>query len=255
MSPMASFSFKDLFSPQAADYARFRPDYPADLFRWLADQAPARTLAVDVGAGNGQASVALAAHFQHVIGLEPSAAQLASAQAADRVEYRVGAAENTGLDRHSADLMTVAQAFHWFRQEPFFAEVRRVVRPGGCLAVWCYGLARITPAVDAAVFALYEELLGPYWDPERRLVESGYATVSFPFTALEVPAFGLRLTWSRDHLLGYLGTWSALKRYQRERGAAGDAALEAALRAIAAAWGQERTRPVDWPLSVRAFRV
>jgi hypothetical protein len=146
----------------------------------------------------------------------------------------------------------VAQAFHWFREEPFYAEVRRVVRPGGCLAVWCYGLARITPEIDAAIFALYEGLLGTYWEPERRLVEGGYTTVAFPFAELTAPSFGMRLHWTLDHLLGYLGTWSALKRYLREKG---DASLNVALEAIAAAWGDEAKRQVDWPLSLRAFRI
>src|SRR3954470_6103374 len=133
-------TFKDLFSLQASDYARFRPVYPPALYAWLAAQAPGRRLAVDVATGNGQAAIGLAAHFERVIGIEPSEGQLANATPAAHVEYRRGAAEATGVDAASADLLTVAQAFHWFRQEAFFGEVRRVVRPGGCLALWCYGL-------------------------------------------------------------------------------------------------------------------
>src|SRR5262245_60229759 len=137
---MATPAFKDLFSLQAADYARFRPVYPGELFAWLASKAPARRLAVDVGTGNGQAAIALAAHFGCVIGVEPSDEQRRNASPAPNVEYRRGTAEATGVDAGSADLLTVAQAFHWFKQAPFFAEVRRVVRPGGCFAFWCYGL-------------------------------------------------------------------------------------------------------------------
>jgi len=221
----------------------------------VAAQAPGRRLAIDLGAGNGQATVALASHFRHVVGIEPSDAQRANAARADNVEYRDGSAEMTGVGDATADLMTVAQAFHWFRPEPFFAEVRRVVRPGGCLALWCYGLTRINPAVDAAVFALYEGLLGPYWEPERRLVENGYAGVTVPFTELPAPSFEMHLDWTLEHLLGYLGTWSALKRYQRDRSGADDRTLDDALAAIAAAWGPEGTRRVTWPLSLRAFRV
>ena len=181
-------TFKDLFSLQATDYARFRPVYPPELYAWLAAQAPARGLAVDVGTGNGQAAVALAAHFDRVIGVEPSDGQLANATPAARVEYRHGAAEATGVDAASADLLTVAQAFHWFKQDAFFAEVRRVVRPGGCLAFWCYGLAFITPDIDAAVHHYYEDLLGPYWEPERKLVEQGYRNVGVPFDEIGAPA-------------------------------------------------------------------
>ena len=245
-------SFKDLFSLQAADYARFRPVYPPELYGWLAAQAPARGLAVDVGTGNGQAAVALAAHFDRVIGVEPSDGQLARATPAARVEYRHAAAEATGVDAAAADLVTVAQAFHWFKQDAFFAEVRRVVRPGGCLALWCYGLAFITPDIDAAVHHYYEELLGPYWEPERKLVEQGYRNVDVPFDELAVPAFAMQLSWSLDHLLGYLGTWSPRKRFLAERG---QDALEIALPGLRAAWGDAGERPVDWPLSVRAFRI
>jgi SAM-dependent methyltransferase len=245
-------TFKDLFSLHAADYARFRPVYPPELYAWLAAQAPACRLAVDVGTGNGQAAVALAAHFTRVIGVEPSDAQLANAAPAARVEYRRGAAEATGLDDASADLLAVAQAIHWFKQAAFFAEVRRVVRPGGCLAFWCYGLARVTPAVDAAIHHYYEDLLGAYWEPERKLIEDGYRNITVPFDEIAAPAFAINLSWSLAHLLGYLGTWSPRKRFLAERG---KDALELALPGLQAAWGAAGERPVVWPLSVRAFRI
>jgi SAM-dependent methyltransferase len=249
---MTTTKFKDLFSRQSADYARFRPTYPPVLFAWLAAQAPARRLAVDVGTGNGQAAVALAAHFERVIGVEPSAAQIASAARAPNVEYRQGGAEATGVDAGSADLLTSAQAFHWFKHDAFFAEALRVVRPGGALAVWCYGLASITPAVDAVVHELYEDLLGPYWDPERRMVEDGYRSVAFPFEELAAPSFAMHLSWSFEHLIGYLGTWSPRPRFEAERG---QDALELVFPRLEQAWEGEGELPVVWPLSVRAFRL
>ena len=246
-------TFKDLFSQQATDYARFRPTYPQELFAWLAAQAPARRLAVDIGTGNGQAAVAIAAHFDRVIAVEPSDGQLAAATPADNVEYRRGAAEATGVDAGDADLVISAQAFHWFKHDAFFAEVRRIVRPGGCLAVWSYGLAHITPDVDAAVHVLYEDLLGPYWEPERRLVETGYRDVSFPFPEIAAPAFAMRLTWTFAQLVGYLRTWSPRKRY---REAHGRDALELELPRLEQAWGAvSNERAVVWPLAVRAFRL
>ena len=245
-------SFKDLFTPQAADYARFRPVYPPELYAWLAAQAPARALAVDVGTGNGQAAVALARHFDRVIGVEPSEGQRGNATPAPNVEYRAGAAEATGVEAASADLLTVAQAFHWFKHDAFYREARRVVRPGGLLAFWCYGLTTVTPAIDAAVHHYYEDLLGPYWEPERKLVEQGYRGIAVPFEEIATPPFAMQLRWTFDHLLGYLGTWSPRKPY---REANGRDALELALPRLREAWGDAGERPVGWPLSVRAFRL
>ena len=244
-------TFKDLFSTQSADYARFRPRYPPALFSWLASVAPGRACAVDVATGNGQAALALAEHFAEVVAVDASAAQLAEAPARANVTYRVGQAEATGVADASADLLTAAQAFHWFRQDAFFAEAARVLRPGGVLAVWSYGLTRITPAVDALVQHLYGDVLGSYWEPERRLVEEGYASVTFPFAPIAAPPFEMALDWDLPALLGYLRTWSALRAYVRARGVDPVVALEPEL---ARAWGDAGARTARWTLSVHASR-
>ena len=174
-------TFKDLFSERPDQYARYRPTYPAAVFEWLAAQAPSTKLAVDVGTGNGQAAVALAEHFDRVLGLDPSEAQLANARAHPRVEYRGRAAEQLAADDARADALFVAQALHWFEHDAFFREVRRVLVPGGVLAVSCYELSEITPEIDAVVMELYGGHLDAYWEPERKLVETGYRTIEFPF--------------------------------------------------------------------------
>jgi SAM-dependent methyltransferase len=246
-----SVAFKDLFSGYAADYARFRPSYPPQLFAWLADVSPARHLAVDLGTGNGQAAVDLADHFERVLGIEPSAEQLANARPHPKVEYRVATAEATGLTAGAADLVMAAQAFHWFEREPFFAEAQRVLRPGGVLALVSYALSRITPDVDAVVDELYVDL-DPYWEPERRLVEDGYARVEVPFIELEAPAFEMRSSWTLDDLIGYVGTWSALRKRVAAEGR--DPLTEMRPR-IASAWGTIERHEAVWPLAVRAFRA
>lgn len=243
-------TFKDLFSANAADYARFRPTYPPELFAWLAETSPGTGLALDEGTGSGQAAVGLAAHFDRVIGLDPSADQIAHARPHPRVGYRVAPAERTGLDEGSVDLVLAAQAFHWFRPDEFFAEVGRVLRVGGVLALVTYELSWITPEVDAVVRDLYRSL-DAYWEPERRLVMDGYSTVAVPFPEIDAPEFTMRSRWSLDALIGYLGTWSALRRSAE---ATGVNPLETVVPALADAWGSVEAREVSWPLAVRAFR-
>jgi SAM-dependent methyltransferase len=244
-------AFKDLFSGHAAKYARYRPTYPAELFAWLANASPATGLAADVGTGSGQAAVGLATHFDQVIALDPSPEQIEHARPHPRITYRVASAERTGLDDGSADLVLAAQAFHWFPAEPFFAEARRVLRSGGVLALVSYELSRVTPEVDVVVNDLYHSL-DAYWEPERRLVMDGYASVDVPFPEFAAPAIVMRSRWSMAELLGYLGTWSALRRFTDATGTDPMAAIAPAL---AAAWGTVATRDVTWPLAVRAFRL
>jgi SAM-dependent methyltransferase len=243
---------KDLFSKQAAGYARFRPTYPPALFDWLASVAPGRDLAVDVGTGSGQSAVELAERFARVVALDPSEAQLANATPHARVTYRCAPAEATGVDARTADLLAASQAFHWFDHPRFFDEARRVLRPGGVLAVWCYGLTKISPEVDAVVMELYEGYLGTYWDPARRMVERLYRDVAFPFDELAAPPFELQVRWRLEHLVGYLETWSALVTYKQERGSDPMATIGPALQR---AWGEDEERTVRWELGVRAARI
>lgn len=244
-------SFKDLFSERPDQYARYRPTYPAALFEWLAAQTPSAKLAVDVGTGNGQAAIALAEHFDRVLGLDPSEAQLENARPHPRVEYRRSSAEQLAADGASADALFVAQALHWFQHDAFFREVRRVLVPGGVLAVSCYELSVITPEIDAVVMELYRGHLDAYWEPERRMVETRYRTIEFPFPEISVPSFDMRSKWTLEDLIGYLGTWSPLERFRRERGFDPLAAILPELRA---AWGSAAEREVVWPFTVRAFR-
>ncbi|HLS84584.1 MAG TPA: class I SAM-dependent methyltransferase [Arenimonas sp.] len=247
-------AFKDHFSAHAAQYAQARPTYPAALFDWLAAQCPRRELAWDAGCGNGQASLALAGHFQRVHASDPSATQIAAAPAEARITWRVEAAERCSLPDHSADLVTVAQAYHWFEHARFAREALRVLRPGGLVAVWCYGLSEVDAAVDAVYQRLYVDTLDAYWPPERRHIESGYRELPFPFDEIsERPHLYMRHDWTLGQYLAYLGSWSASRRYQQATGR--DPVAEHAP-AFAEAWGDpERRRPVRWPLTLRAGRA
>lgn len=244
---------KDFFSAQATDYSKYRPHYPDSLFSYLASISPERELAWDCATGNGQAAVELARHFRQVIATDLSDKQLAESVAHPKVEYRKATAEHSGLEDMSANLITVAQAFHWFDQPQFFHEVRRVCRPGGVLAIWCYELAVVNENVDTTVLRLYRDLLGGYWDPARRLVEEGYKNEKFPFNELTPPVFDMHTDWDFGEFLGYLGTWSAWQKYLREKG---EGELVKFASELKEAWGNpaEKKR-VGWPLSLRVFQV
>ena len=245
--------FKDHFSDQAADYARYRPDYPHKLFAHLGSLVLARECAWDCGTGSGQAAVALAEFFDRVVATDASKKQILSATKDPRVEYRIAPAENSGLSSHSVDLIAVAQALHWFDLDAFYMEAKRVLKPEGVLAVWCYGLLEIAPEIDAIINTLYGEIVGPYWPPERKVIESRYQTIPFPFAELQPPQFTMKAHWSLAHLVGYLRTWSATRAFLI---ATRIDPVEGIISDLSTAWGKpDREWLINWPLSIRAGRV
>lgn len=240
--------FKDHFSKQAADYAIFRPGYPQELFTYLGSVAPSRQLAWDCGTGNGQAAVGLAAMFDCVMATDASEKQIANALPHERVEYRVAPAENSGIESGTIDLIMVAQALHWFDLGRFYAEARRVLRPGGTLAASAYNLLHIESAIDQVVNRYYYEVVGPFWPPERKLVEN-FADVPFPFHEIDPPKIEMTTQWDLDHLLGCLGTWSSTQRFIAAKGSD---PLELIADQLSNVWGDaHQTRKVIWPLSLR----
>lgn len=246
-------AFKDHFSTRSTDYAAHRPGYPAALFDTLAALTRGHELAWDSATGNGQAARGLAAHYAQVLATDASEAQIAAAPAHPGIEFRVALAEASGLPDHCADLVTVAQAAHWFDLPAFYTEARRVLKPGGVLAIWCYERLSIEPTLDGIVEAFYGDLLDPYWPPERRHVETGYRDLPFPFAELPAPELGMEASWTLDQLIGYFSTWSALKAYRRETG---EDPLPALRESLAAAWiSLASSKTIKWPLSVRLGRV
>lgn len=227
--------------------------YPAALFDALARLPAHRRLALDCGTGNGQAAHGLTAHFERVIAIDPSEAQLEHAIAAPNVEYRRARAEATGLPDRSIDLVTAAQALHWFDAPAFFEEARRVLAPGGAVAVWGYGDPVLEdPRLHAIVHEFNRGLLEPWWHPERQLLLAGYRTIDFPFAEISTPQFTLEQRWNLHQLAGLLRTWSATARYSAQHGFDPVAEVEAAL---AKEWGDPGTlRVVRWPLYLRAGR-
>jgi SAM-dependent methyltransferase len=248
MTEKDGISFKDHFSVQAADYAKFRPRYPREMFEYLGTIAPTRKLAWDCGTGNGQAAVGLASVFDRVIATDASEKQIANAQPHERVDYHVAPAENSGIDSAIIDLIMVAQALHWFDLDRFYAEARRVLKPRGVLAASAYNLLTIGPAIDEIVNRYYYEVVGPFWPPELKLVEQ-FADLPFPFSEIQAPSFEMIGQWNLEHLVGYLRSWSATQRFMAAKGAD---PLEQITDELRRAWGNpQQARSVSWPLTLR----
>jgi len=245
--------YADHFSQLAPDYASYRPAYPDGLFDYLAGLVNRHDLAWDCAAGSGQATIPLARRFSRVIATDFSAAMLGRAPRHPAVEYRVAPGEASGLGDATADLVSVAQALHWLDIESFYAEVNRVLVPGGVLAVWTYGAQHLDePALDSVLRHFYAEVVGPYWPPGRRHVEAGYRTLPFPFPELEPPALAMQELWSLRQLVGYVGTWSAT---QRLREAVGHDPVDQLGHDLAQHWGDPAaSRLIRWPLSLRVGR-
>ena len=207
--------FKDNFSKQSDIYLKYRPFYPRDLYSYLFSLVDSHELVWDCGTGNGQAAIGLAEFFERVYATDPSEQQISNCIAHNKVTYKIEKAEHTGLEMKSVDIVTVANALHWFDLTGFFNEAIRVLKPRGIIAVWAYGNPTVSPAIDNIVQQYHDVVLGDYWLPENRLVEKGYSTVDFPYELIDVPEFYCEKNMKRDEFIGLLNTWSATQRYIR----------------------------------------
>ena len=243
----------DRFSTQAADYARYRIDYPAELYDWLLPQVPARERAWDCATGNGQVAAVLAQSFVRVDATDLSEKQLAQAPPLPNVHYQAARAEHTPFPDRRFDLITVAQAVHWFEPAAYHAEVRRVARPGAVLAEWGYNFCRADcAAVNAALDRFHDETSAPYWDANRGHITDEYARIPFPFGRVQTARFAATRQWTAGNMLGYLGTWSAAANYARQHDGADLTALVAD--ELTQLWGSG-PREVTFPVFARTGRV
>lgn len=244
-------SFADHFSAIAKQYATYRPSYPQALVDALVDRSPAGT-AWDVGCGSGQLSVALADRFDHVVASDPSREQIAAAIRHPKVEYTVARAEDSGLPDASVAVVVAAQAAHWFVWDAFLAEAGRVAQPGALVALVSYGILVIDgDDANAIVARYYHDDAGPHWPPEREHVANGYRDLQLPWPAVAAPDIAMTASWTREELLGYIGTWSATAKLVRSGGEAKVRALHAALSRV---WPGGEARTISWPLTLRMAR-
>jgi len=244
--------FEDHFSTQSGLYAQYRPKYPNAIYAYLASIAPARSLVWDCGTGNGQAAVGLAQYFARVYATDASADQIARAYPHEKVEYHVERAETVSLDSASVDLVTVAQAVHWFDLDDFYREVKRVLKPGGVLAVWTYQLPEVSPQVDKALARYNYEVLADFWPPRIRHVQERYQALPFPFEEMAPPSFAMEERWDLDQMAGFLDSWSGTQKYREKRGRH---PLEEIWAELAGDWKNEKEkRLIRWQLHFRIGR-
>ena len=247
-----SNGFKDHFSKHAVTYRAYRPDYPQELFSWLAGLTAGHERAWDCATGNGQAVAGLLSHYRQVLASDASEAQLALAEALPGVVYKLAPAEASGIEADSIDLVTVAQAYHWFDHAAFHHEVQRVLHPDGVLAIWTYQLFHTNrPAVDELVKHLYEQIVGPYWPPERAWAEQGYRGMDFPFEEVQPPPFQIELEWTMQQLLGYLHSWSATQAYIKSMD---QDPMDLIMDDLKTAWGDASRMNITWPIAIRVGR-
>lgn len=243
---------KDNFSIQAKGYAQFRPTYPPEMIEYIVSFAKGRDVALDVATGNGQVAAELAKYFKQVHGTDISEKQLENAIHRDNIIYTKEKAEETAFGNAQFDLITVAQAIHWFDFDTFYNEVYRILKPDGVFAVMGYGLFEATDRwADKILKHFYHDITGPYWDPERHYLDEGYTTIPFPFDEIEAKQFSSEFTWTFEQLTGYLETWSAVQHYIRKNGCS---PLDIVREELKEAWEESEGRVV-FPFLLRVGTV
>ncbi len=243
---------KDNFSISSDNYAKFRPTYPQTIFEFLFPLLKNKDKAWDCGTGNGQVAQELCKEFQIVEATDISKQQIENAFLADNINYSIQMAERSTFEDNSFDLITVAQAVHWFDIDLFNEEVKRTAKPNGIIALIGYELNNITPEIDKIVYDFYKNIIGPYWDSERKHLENRYQSIPFPFKELETPDITNIKLWKFDHLIGYLNTWSSVKNFIKKNGFN---PIDEISKDLETAWGNAEVRKVNFPIIFRVGRI
>ena len=243
---------KDNFSNHAADYAKFRPTYPEELYAYLYKIIPQKFKAWDVATGNGQVAAELAKVFKAVLATDLSAKQLAEAPQLENITYRVQTAEEPFDTQEQFDLITVAQAIHWFDFDKFYNQIQAHLKPDGVFAVIGYSVLETSGKLNEVIQHFYKDITNPYWDPERKYLDENYQTIPFPFKELKTPQLAMPVYWTVQELLNYLNTWSAVKHYEK---AHGESPLALIQDAVYTHWGTAVQRKFDFPLLLRLGKL
>ncbi|MGF1604536.1 MAG: class I SAM-dependent methyltransferase [Thermosynechococcaceae cyanobacterium] len=239
---------KQSFNAQSAGYASARPQYPEALFQYLASCCSQTKVAWDCATGSGQSAIALTRYFERVKATDISTAQIQHAFQHDCIDYSVQAAEQTCFADHEFDLLTVAQALHWFDLGRFWPEVFRVLKPDGLFAAWGYGWPTVSPEIDTRLAQLVFQPIETYWSPQNKVLWDGYEAIDFPLSLFEVPQFAIATPWTLDQFFDYLETWSAVKLYRHQNN---DELMGIAKREMSQLWPQEQRKRITMELCLK----
>lgn len=245
--------FKDKFSAQAIEYSKYRPVYPVELFEYLSSLTSEHKLAWDCACGNGQAAIIIAGFYDKVIATDASAKQIENAMPHPKVTYIAAPGESSGLETHSADLITVATAIHWLDTERFYAEVKRILKPGGVIAIWNYAHSQVSADIDEIFNNFANKTLINYWSSEVLKSWDIEKNIDFPFERIETPVFKLHKDWTLTDYLNYIYTWSAVQEYIGKNNSNPILKLEKELKKP---WGDaDKIRKITWKLNMKVGRV
>jgi ubiquinone/menaquinone biosynthesis C-methylase UbiE len=245
---MEDYKFKNHFSDNSKKYSKYRPGYPGALFEFLSSVTPGHDLAWDCATGTGQAALELVKYFNKVIASDASEQQIKNTIQHEKISYNVAPAHKTTIAAESVDLITVAQALHWFEFNRFYGEAKRVLKRNGIIAAWTYNLVSVSLEIDSVIKHFYINIVGEFWPPERKFVENGYESIPFPFHRLGSPSFSMTAKWTNKQLIHYIGTWSAVRNYKKSKGRDPVEWIEKELTKL---WDNHSLiMEVYWPLSI-----
>ena len=243
---------KDFFSDHSKVYASFRPTYPEELYQFIFQHVRGRSAAWDCATGNGQAARSLANYFDKVFATDISQQQIDQAVRAENIFYSISRAEQTPFREKQFDLITVGQALHWIDVNEFYSEVNRVAKSNGLLAVWGYNVLAVQPEIDELLSDYYYNIVGPYWDSARRLVEEEYNNIPFPFQNIQAPKFAIRVNWSLEQFAGYLTSWSSTQKYIKSNK---DNPVLHFLQRVQKFWDERENKTVVFPIFMKLGRI
>ncbi|KDP26233.1 hypothetical protein JCGZ_22479 [Jatropha curcas] len=257
-----------LFIKQAKQYAEARPSYPKELFQFIASKTPIKDLAWDVGTGSGQAVHSLAEIFKNVIATDTSSKQLEFAPKLPNVRYQqtpptipMEEFEQYISIESSVDLVTIAQAMHWFDLPKFYHQVKWVLKkPHGVIAAWCYTVPEVNDSIDSVFKPFYAIDSEPYWEAGRKWVDDKYQNIYFPFEPVEGSddtgpvKFVIERVMRLDDFFTYLRSWSA---YQTAKEKGVDLLRNDVIEKFKNAWNEDGSdeKVVKFPVYLRIGKV